>query len=66
VSVFPQLVFLFLWDHVVSKESRRLVLPRSSCKVSIYYVSVGSKYCDVFTGYSDTNLPRVRVSATSN
>jgi hypothetical protein len=23
-------------------------------------------YCDVFTGYSDTNLPRVRVSATSN
>jgi hydrogenase maturation factor HypF (carbamoyltransferase family) len=26
----------------------------------------GITYCDVFTGYSDTNLPRVRVSATSN
>jgi hypothetical protein len=39
---------------------------RLGMRVSITSKNSTKIYCDVFTGYSDTNLPRDRVSATSN
>jgi hypothetical protein len=46
----------------VGNKKRAHNFDRPACKTETYVV----EYCDVFTGYSDTNLPRVRVSATSN
>jgi hypothetical protein len=41
------------------------LFPRKILKAKIIIVDI-IKYCSMFAGYSDTNLPRVRVSATSN